>query len=137
MAKALLFLSLLTSSSLAFTPKPTSTALPVSAALDQETTACTTTPTPTTLSLQQAKATVITRLQQGLDDENSPSLQPFLDTLYQSYESSGIDARFSEYPCYNGDWANINMPAFPTRLGFNADGLPLYKVARNGFSFPN
>ena len=80
----------------------------------------------------QAKETLVAFLNTG-QDENSPMLEPFLAKLQKTYASSKIDARFSEDPSYNGDWNNINAPAFKGRLGFQ-DGLPQYTIGTLTFN---
>jgi len=81
----------------------------------------------------QAKDTVIDLLKNG-HDESSPTLSPYLKILQESYEESKIDARFSHTPNYNGDWENVNIPAFQGRLGLTSDGLPLYTIGRLTFN---
>jgi len=81
----------------------------------------------------QAKDTVIELLKSG-QDESSPILSPFLKILQESYVESQIDARYSQNPDYNGDWENVNTPAFQGRLGLTSDGLPLYTIGRLTFN---
>lgn len=84
---------------------------------------------PDAFSVQDAKAKLLQYLLAG-EDENSPILRPYLDTLTESYASSGIDARVSEQPLFDGDWRNINTPAFKGRLGLTEDSrkLPIYTI---------
>lgn len=81
----------------------------------------------------QAKDAVIELLKSG-QDESSPTLSPYLKVLQQSYEESQIDARYSQDPDYNGDWENVNTPAFQGRLGLTSEGLPLYTIGRLTFN---
>jgi len=80
-----------------------------------------------------AKEKLLNLLQQG-EDENSPDLTPYLDILKQSYAESNIDARYSSKPDYNGDWGNVNIPAFQGRLDLTHDGLPVYTIGRLTFN---
>ncbi|KAL7569318.1 hypothetical protein ACA910_016861 [Epithemia clementina (nom. ined.)] len=81
----------------------------------------------------EAKDVLIELVKAG-EDENSPNLIPYLDILKQSYSESKIDARHSENPAYNGDWDNVNTPAFQGRLGFTEQGLPMYTIGRLTFN---
>ncbi len=86
-----------------------------------------------TTSAAKAKETLINLVKSG-QDENSPTLSPYLHVLQESYSASNIDARYSQNPDYNGDWENVNTPAFQGRLGFASDGLPLYTIGRLTFN---
>lgn len=81
----------------------------------------------------QAKETIIELLKSG-QDESSPTLSPYLKILQQSFVESQIDARYSQNPVYDGDWENVNTPAFQGRLGLTPDGLPLYTIGRLTFN---
>lgn len=84
-----------------------------------------------------AKRELLNLLESG-EDDNSSRLTPFLEELYQSYAASGIDARVSTEPTYNGDWQNVNLPNFPGGAGFNDLGQPLYTLGRLTFNrIPN
>jgi hypothetical protein len=80
-------------------------------------------------AVEEAKLYLLDRLQAG-EDENSPTLTPFLDILKLAYAFTNLDARTSKNPYYyNGDWGNINTPDFPGCLGFDQDnGFPTYAI---------
>jgi hypothetical protein len=77
-------------------------------------------------SIVQAKQALLEQIQAGVDGA-SPALEPYLDALQSFYKDTKMDARYME--TYNGDWRNLNTPAFVGRLGFDANGLPLYTIS--------
>eukprot|EP00339_Tiarina_fusa_P027246 CAMPEP_0117037610 /NCGR_PEP_ID=MMETSP0472-20121206/26524_1 /TAXON_ID=693140 ORGANISM="Tiarina fusus, Strain LIS" /NCGR_SAMPLE_ID=MMETSP0472 /ASSEMBLY_ACC=CAM_ASM_000603 /LENGTH=320 /DNA_ID=CAMNT_0004747619 /DNA_START=149 /DNA_END=1111 /DNA_ORIENTATION=+ len=86
-----------------------------------------TSPAPAATSLSDAKEAVVDLLTSA--DENSEVLEPFLEVMKASYLNAGTDSRHSQSPPYNGDWYNLNHPAFPGRLGLNEEnGRPSYKI---------
>ena len=86
----------------------------------------------TSTAVATAKEQLIQLLHES-DDENiatSPLLDAPLAELEKSYQETGVDARSSTLPSFDGSCSEIKLPAFPGRLGFNEVGKPLYTLAR-------
>lgn len=85
-------------------------------------------------TVQKAKDSLMELLRRGEVDD-SPKLTPYLDILKESYLQSGLDARSSDQPSYNGDWRNVNLPEFAGRLGLDeSTKLPLYTIGSLTFN---